>query len=201
MNKGSIFDKLQAEAFRNNIQIRSKESREWFKKKVSALRSLTPESILEDERLTQRKRVGPGQMFMYTYDPKHKETLPYYDKFPLIIMIEKAPKGYYGLNLHYLPLPLRAKLFDELLNTLNNQKYNQRTKFVLSYQILKNAERLKAFAPCFKRYLTKHVRSNIVKVEPTEWEIALFLPVERFEKQTKEFVWNESRRIIKGIKK
>ncbi len=198
MEKKSIFDKLQAEAYRKGIPARSEESRKWFQKKVSSLRSLKPESILEDERLTQRKKVGPGQMFMYIYDPKHKETLPYYDKFPLIIMVDKAPKGYYGLNLHYLPLTLRAKLFDSLLDTLNNRKYNKTTKFVVNYQILKSLEKLNHFRPCFKRYITKHVRSNIVKVEPTEWEIALFLPVERFEKETKEYVWNQSRRIING---
>ena len=63
---------------------------------------------------------------MYFYDPKHKETLPYYDRFPLIIMVGPAPRGFIGLNLHYLPLATRAKFLDALLGTINNEKYSNK---------------------------------------------------------------------------
>jgi hypothetical protein len=133
-------------------------------------------------------------MYMYFYDPKHRKKLPYYDMFPLTIMVDKAPDGFYGLNLHYLPLPLRAKLFDALLDTTNNRRYDESTKFKLNYNILKSASSLSAFAPCFKHYLTKHVDSRIVMVEPSEWEIAMYLPTEQFQKASKTKVWKESRR-------
>src|SRR5579859_4289851 len=44
-----------------------------------------------------------GKMVMYTYDPKLKEKLPYYDTFPLGIVVAFNKTGFYSLNLHYLP--------------------------------------------------------------------------------------------------
>jgi hypothetical protein len=32
-----------------------------------------------------------------------------------------------------------------------------------------------------------------VRINADEWEIAIFLPVERFQKQKKSVVWNDSR--------
>ena len=55
-------------------------------------------------------------MNMFFYDPKHKDTLPYYDRFPLSVIIGPAKGGFYGLNLHYLPPVLRAKMLDALMD-------------------------------------------------------------------------------------
>ena len=35
---GRLFDRLEQEAFRAGIQARTKESRDWFKKRVSTMR-------------------------------------------------------------------------------------------------------------------------------------------------------------------
>jgi hypothetical protein len=61
-----------------------------------------------------------GKMYTFFYDPKHKETLPYYDLFPLIFVVGPAAGGFLGINLHYLPPVLRAKLMDSLYQILNN---------------------------------------------------------------------------------
>ena len=37
-----------------------------------------------------------------------------------------------------------------------------------------------------------HVRSNTVRIDADEWEIAIFLPVERFQKRSKSYVWSQS---------
>ena len=55
-----------------------------------------------------------GQMFMFFYDPKNKQTLPYYDRFPLVFPIELYSDGFLGINLHYLPQKYRANLMDAL---------------------------------------------------------------------------------------
>jgi hypothetical protein len=128
------------------------------------------------------------------YDPKHRKTLPYYDSFPLIIAVERAPKGFYGLNLHYLSPVLRAKFLDKLMENTNNRKFDETTRMTLNYQALKSVGKLKEFAPCFKHYLTNHVDSNIVMVEAPEWEIAIFLKTESFKKKSKSHVWGQSRR-------
>ena len=94
----SLFDKLESEAFRKGITARSKEAETWFKTNVKKLGKLGP-NLLKDERLTKVAPVRPGDMVMYTYNPKLRRTLPYYDTFPLTIVVAKAPGGFFGLNL------------------------------------------------------------------------------------------------------
>ena len=137
-------------------------------------------------------------MYFFMYDAKHKETLPYYDSFPLIFPVDRTENGFYGLNMHYLPLQLRAKLMDSLYDVTNNERYDESTKLKLSYNILKSAEKFKPFKPTFKRYLTSNVRSRFVEIAPAEWDIALFLNAEQFIGATKTKVWADSRKIIKG---
>lgn len=193
----SLFQTLEIEAFRGGITPRTDQSREWFRKKVKELGKVNRTSLLKDPALTQKNRFVIGSMFMFFYDPKHRETLPYYDMFPLTIIVDKAPGGFYGLNLHYLaPVP-RAKLMDALLDTTTNKRYDETTKLRLSYDVLRSARKFRAFEPCFKHYLVKHVDSKIVKVEPPEWEIAMFLPTEQFAKQNKNQVWSASRKSLK----
>jgi len=194
----SIFQDLQIEAFRRGITPRSKESMDWFRNRLKNMKDISRQGLLKDSALKKRQRFGAGNMYMFFYDPKHRETLPYYDSFPLTIMVGPAPGGFYGLNLHYLPPNLRAVLFDNLMEITNNRRYDESTKFKLSYQMLNSVKKLKAFAPCFKHYLTSQVDSNIVLVEPPEWEIALFMPTEQFNKSNKRSVWADSRRMLRG---
>lgn len=191
----SYIDKLEAQAIRAGITKNTEESKKWFQKQMKTIK--TPPSrkgLLNDENVKVRARPLPGRMFMYFYDPKHKKTLPYYDRFPLIFMVEKAEGGFYGLNLHYLPPKFRALLFDKLMILTNNKKYDQTTKLRLTYDMLKGASRYRYFKPCFKHYLKDHVASRIVEVPASDWETVLFLPTEQFKKATSSKVWNDSRK-------
>lgn len=194
----SLFQKLTIDAFRAGINPRTKESRDWFRRKAQDLRRVNRRSLLQDEDVKLVNRQNPliGSMNMFFYDPKHKDTLPYFDRFPLVIIVGPAPKGFYGLNLHYLPPILRAKLLDELLNNLNNKAYDESTRFNVNYAMLKRAANMRYFKPCYKHYLTQHVKSRMARVSAPEWEIATFLPTADFEKGTKAQVYRDSRRMI-----
>jgi hypothetical protein len=137
-----------------------------------------------------------GIMNLFGYDPKHKETLPYYDRFPLIFPFKRVKGGFLGINLHYLPLPLRAKLMDGLYSLANNRNYDEKTKLKISYDILNGASKYKYFKPCIKHYLTPHIRSRFVEIYSSEWDIALFLPTERFVGASKSSVYSDSRKKI-----
>lgn len=194
-----IFKELSAEAFKAGITPKTKESIKWFTKKAKALGKITKRNqLMREEEVTLRSRFLPGQMVMYFYDPKLKDVLPYYDRFPLTIIIDKAPGGFYGLNLHYLPPLLRGKLLDSLINDTptNNQKDDETTRLKLNYQKLKSATKYKFFKPAFKHYLTDHVRSRFALVSPPEWEIAAFLPTADWEKGSQGKVWRDSRSMI-----
>jgi hypothetical protein len=161
---GSLFDKLESEAFRKGLSKRSKEAQTWFRKQVQGMGQINMHKMMKDDRLVKKSRPRVGDMFMYAYDPKHRKTLPYYDRFPLTIMVDKAPGGFYGLNLHYLPLKQRAIFLDNLSAIANNKRYDETTRLKLSYALLKGASKFKYFAPCFKHYLTSQVDSKIMNV-------------------------------------
>ena len=125
----------------------------------------------------------------YKYDPKFAKKLPYWDMYPLVFPFEKVKGGFYGINLHYLPPRERAILMDQLNKYTTNKKYNESTRLRLNYNLLKGFGRA---IPCVKRYLTDNIKSRSVRINADEWEIAIFLPVERFQKQSKAAVWADS---------
>lgn len=194
----NLFNTLELQAFRAGITPRTEQSREWFRTKAQELKNVNRNQLMKEEPLLLRNDTAVGSMYMFFYDPKHKETLPYYDRFPLVIVIGPAEGGFLGLNLHYLPPVLRAKFLDALLDLTNNKKYDQTTKFRITYEMLQKAARFKYFKPCVKHYLTDHVRSRFAKVQSPEWEIALFLPTADFAKANKNQVYADSRRISNG---
>ena len=157
---------------------------------------------MQEEELELKNRPitssrGPiGNMYMFFYDPKYKDTLPYYDGFPLILMMGPAKGGFYGLNLHYLPPVLRARMLDGLMDITNNKSYDETTKFQIRYNMLQRTSKLKYFKPCFKHYLNEHVRSRFALVPAPEWEIATFLPTADFQKSSKATVYRDSRKMI-----
>ena len=190
----SLFDTLQAKAFRAGVTPRSKESMAWFKNNVKKLADVNQRSLLKDPALDATKNPKPGDMMMYFYDPKFKEELPYYDRFPLTLLVQPAKGGFHGLNLHYLAPGVRARFLDELME-LAPKNMNDTSRLVrLRYNLLKGAAKYKEFKPCFKHYLMDHVESQIVRVPMTEWEIAIFLPTEEFKKQKAQSVWRYSRK-------
>ena len=189
----SLFDTLQAGAYRNQIVPRSKQSMNWFRKKVDELGNVSRTKVMSDPALKKKSNPDVGDMVMYVYDPKFKKTLPYYDTFPLTIMVQPAPGGFHGLNLHYLSPVVRANFLDELMG-LAPKKMTETTRLrSLRYELLKKASKFKEFKPCFKHYLTNHVKGNVVRVPMTEWEIAIFLPIDNFKKVSRDTVWRYSR--------
>ncbi len=190
----SLFDKLESEAFRKGLQVRSQEATTWFQKKARALGPIGSTKMLKDERLKAKANPLIGDMVMYTYNPKLKQTLPYYDTFPLTIMVGPAPGGFYGINLHYLPPKVRAIFLDHLSATASNKKFDKTTRLKITYQMLKATKKYKYFKPCFKHYLSKHVNSRIMKVDAAEWNIAIFLQTAAFRKKSDTFIWSRSRR-------
>jgi len=192
----NLFQKLELEAFRAGITPRTKESRDWFRRKAQTLGRVNRNSLMREEPVDLANRQVIGSMYMFFYDPKHKDTLPYYDRFPLVIVLDKAEGGFLGLNLHYLPPVLRAKFLDGLIDTTNNKLYTDDSRFLVTYKMLKASARLKYFKPCVKHYLTTQVRSRFARVPAPEWEIATFLPTADFAKSSKGSIYSDSRRAI-----
>jgi hypothetical protein len=181
---------------------RSRWAIKWLRN-VAKRHKTTAERIIKYGKKEEKMTIKPiiGKMYFFFYDPKHKKTLPYYDRFPLVIPIKYYKDGFLGLNLHYLPLKYRAALFDGLFNLLSDDKFDDLTRFKISYEVLNHAAGTPYYLPCVKRYLKSHYESKFLQIHPDEWDIALFLPVERFRKMTKQQVWKESKKIISNVRK
>ena len=194
MAEQSFLDTLKQSIKTSAASAKARAAGDWFKEKVrqasasARMRAVTPNQLL---RRQEEGSATLGKMLFYKYDPKFAKKLPYWDMYPLVFPFEKAKGGFYGLNLHYIPPRERAVLMDELKRYTTNKKYDETTRLKLTYDILKGFGRA---VPCVKRYLGSNVRSNTVRINADEWEIAIFLPVERFQKESTRTVWNDSKK-------
>ena len=168
------------------------KSVQWFRNKIKELGDPTPSQLIRDGQV-RSGRPFIGLLNMFFYDPKMKKTLPYYDKFPLILPIEFYSDGFLGINLHYLSMPMRLRLLDRLVDYSNNNKFDESTRLRVDYSKLKRVNLIK---PCLKRYLAGQVKSKFRKVEADEFMIATLLPVQRFKKQSDSHVFAKSRGIV-----
>ena len=166
------------------------ELRQFLIDKLDKLK-ITRSSILAD-REQWREQAMLGRFYFFQYDPKHKLTLPYYDRFPLVIPIEPYPDGFLGLNFHYVHPMVRQVVLGKLMNFVSNKKLTEKTRIQLSYPLLKSASSIFQATPMIHRYLWNHVRSRFVEIHPQEWRIAMMLPVQQFKKQTAENVYRLS---------
>jgi len=181
-----------------NHDILSRKSIEWLQKEVKKLRDPTALSkgILRERNRFSRKPIIGGLYFLY-YEPKYANKLPYYDTFPLVLVLERYNDGVLGLNLHYLPPMIRAIFLDRLMGYARLDDNEDIQKIKITYDILANAKSHRLFKPCIKRYLNSNMATPPLKVEPNEWETAIFLPTQRFQKAKATKVWKESLEIAK----
>jgi hypothetical protein len=193
-----LFDEILTKGVRSGqIPARESKAREWYRDTAQTYRRVNEGQLMrgDTERLTARPLIG--QMYLFNYDAKHKDTLPYFDRFPLVFPFKKVKGGFYGINLHYLPLQYRARLMDALYDVTNNNRYDETTRLRISYDILNQASRFRYFKPCVKHYLTSQLRSRFLYIYPSEWDIALFLPLERFQGASKATVFKDSRQALR----
>ena len=167
------------------------KSTEWYKDKIKEFGKPGAQNLIRDGKRSSIPFYGRLNMFFY--DPKWKKKLPYYDTFPLVLPIEKYPDGFLGINMHYLPIPLRIRLLDKLVDFSNNTKFDESTKLIVNYSKLKNVRLIK---PTLHRYLAGHTKSQFRRIDADEFTIATLLPVQRFKKASAKEVWSDSRKMI-----
>jgi hypothetical protein len=157
---------------------KSKDTSDWFIGKARTAAGYRRNIVSNAER--GRSDAVIGRMYFFYYDAKNKDKLPMWDRFPLVLPIERYGNGFLGLNLHYLGTDGRQALLTQLLKYRNNNKMNETTKLRLSYDLLQSTKASKLAEPCIKRYLFSQVRSQFVEVTADEWDRAIELPVQQF---------------------
>lgn len=185
----SLFEKLESET-PEELKRRSLTSLDWFRNNVRDIRIRQDQALREGEIVTQ---LELGKMYMYYYDAKWQDKLPYFDKFPLVVPIRKYPTGFLGLNLHYVAPRYRMILLNEMFEYLNNTNMDESTRFRLTYELLRSVSRLKYYRPCLKEYLYGQIRSQFSLVPSRYWELVAMLPMQKFTVNANT-VYSDSRR-------
>lgn len=200
----SILTTLSDEKIAAQYNTMSRDSLNWLLKRirnignpVAAVRPLSRETH-RYTRPSDRQKFLMGGLYYFVYDPKTKNDLPYYDRFPLVMPLKRESDGFIGLNLHYLPLRYRVNFMRKLMPLAMYNDDDEIRRIRVTYPILDSSSRFKEFRPCIKKYLYKHIKSRILAVEPQEWDIALYLPIQQFKKAPVRTVWQESLEQIKA---
>ena len=189
----SILTKLTEQHSASNLQRLSRQSMSWFTKKITELKN--PVSMVKGiarEKSRYVRSFIKGRLYFFLYDPKTKDELPYYDRFPLVLVLEKYDDGFLGLNLHYLPVKYRILFLRKLMQFAILDDQDEIKRMRVTYDILNASKRFREFKPCVKRYLFPHIKSRILAVQPDEWETAMYLPVHQFKGEKPQQIWKES---------
>ena len=187
-----LLDRIKSSLAKEGLSTRTNQAREWLRAKVTNLKPSRQALLADRQRLKNNAIIG--RMYFYFYDPKTKDKLPYYDRFPLVLPIEQYNDGFLGLNLHYIHPKQRVILLDKLSEYANNNKFDKTTKLRLSYDLLSKASKTYEVNACIKRYLFNHVESRFLEITADEWDIAALLPVSLFVGATANKVYAESRK-------
>lgn len=169
----SIRDKIKNEG----AAVNNKSSR-WF-----------AETIKNNVKGHQVSKPQTGKLYAYIYDAKLKDTLPFWDKYPLIIYLGRGSGAYshlmYGLNLHYIPPKARQQFLEELLKQYaNTPTITNSTKLKIDWS------KVKGFAGAdkmIKAYIPGNIKGKIIEVKPSDWANVVMLPTQQFMSKGKRY--------------
>lgn len=167
----------------------------WYQNQVRQLRNVSGSvsGLLAGKAGNLKTSISPGGLYLFQYDAKHKDDLPYWDAMPLVLPFRSVPDGFLGINLHYLPYGLRFKLMGALLDVKHKTKDESKQQ-LFSWQLLNSGAKFPGVGACVKHYLKGHLRSRFLEIPTDDWLSASMMPLEQFQNASKEAVWRQSRK-------
>ncbi|WJJ54797.1 DNA end protector protein [Acinetobacter phage AB1I1M-1] len=182
------FRQSMREKIKNDGAAVNNKSEKWFK-----------ETLAKGVRGHSVVRPQPGKLYAFIYDAKHKDTLPYWDKYPLIIFLGTSRSKvagtmlFHGLNLHYIPPKARQQFLEDLLKSYSS------TKTITNSTVLKvDWSKVKGFNGAdkmIKAYLPGNVKGRFVEIKPSDWANVTLMPLQQFTSGNKRFaaskVWKK----------
>jgi hypothetical protein len=189
----------------NSIQIDKSSARKslaWFDEQVKILSNrVSPASLMQNSN-RKTSILIPGKMYLYWYDAKYKDTLPYYDMLPLCIPFARDAETFTGLNFHYLPYKMRAVLLKNLLDFSTAKKLTEKSRLQMAWDYIGGISRYRGVSAAVHKYRYDHLQSQFLEIPATQWFLALCLPVEKFVsgesnyRYDKKRVWYDSMRYL-----
>lgn len=178
----------------------ARQSLMWFEEQARILGGrVSPQSLMANAQRRTSVLI-PGKMYAMFYDPKYKETLPYYDIFPLIIPFSRDAETFTAINFHYLPTKMRFVLLKNLLDFATDKTLNEKTRLRMSWEFIGGISKYRGVNAAVKKYRYDHVASQFLEIPADQWFTAIILPTERFNQGknavyvNKKRVWQDSTR-------
>lgn len=198
----TLISRIKEQVDQKQVDTSTAFGRSWLLQKMAKLVPSTKDRLeIIKDREAQRNKTMVGRFYFFYYNPKTKEKLSYWDRFPMAIMLQRYDDGFLGLNLHYIYPKDRLILLSQLEKAATGPLTDERTRLRLSYPILQAMHQAYRATPCIKRYLANHVQSRFIEVPPTEWAIAATLPVQSFASQQTRIHREEAHRAFVEKKK
>ena len=175
--------------------VRSEEALRWYQEQMRSVR-LSAREFMRTAPLNKTRRILTGRFYTYFYQPKYRDILPYYDIFPVTLIIDSDSNSFSGLNFHYLAPRYRVLLLKELYQYIvqDDEEANDMTnKIRITWEILSKTAKLRWAKPCYKKYRLDHVIGPALEITPDQWDVMAMLPLARFKKESIKKVYADSR--------
>lgn len=152
-------------------------SLKWYKE---VLAKTTSKKVAESYD-KKRKRIREGEMIAFNYpNPKTPlKQLKWFDAHPLVILFNIKGRNFFGVNLHYMPRPMR-EIFLKLVIKINKAKIKSGNRFDLNWSEIQEFLRRNGLAEAVvKQYIPARMQ-NVEYVKYDQWKYAVSLPSEQF---------------------
>ena len=192
-------DKIATD-FLAKIKAKSGEAIKWFKSIVKQTQKAIVPAAAGRKEIMKERTTGVvtgkpviGQLYLFQYDAKWKDILPYWDMWPLIFPFARTANGFYGINVHYLAPNARAALMIRLIKGAGSGgNMDENFKLKLNYNIITS---FKPAIPCIKRYLFSQVQGKgLYGISGEDWSYAAAMPLHKFQKESAKYVWGQSKK-------
>lgn len=192
------------ELFGPNAKRNIKRSNEWFMRRISKDNRISTNKVFGQFKQAFKTRTATdkgliGRLFLYKYDPKHKDTLPVWDANPLVFFFntfvgdgvygEQGVQYLLGLNVHYLNPRDRLTLFTNLIKFNNDTALREKSKLKLSWKLLKTFAAQPMAQHAVKMYRADHLRSTPIEINPRYWEIVMFMQIAQWGAGSNKSAW------------
>lgn len=189
-NRGSIaYDYVfrQFKALREDEGIRAMDTSQkavrWYMDAVRSLYSTMPndtaQMIRGARKYWTRDDIKVGQLVTYGYKAKTKlnKHFWFWDRFPLVLVLDVTDTGMLGCNIHFLPPRLRATLIAACIPLLTSNPHRNDRAWMpkLAYALMKRYK-YRYGKVCIRRYLFSQVRTPILRLPPETWMMSMHLP-------------------------
>jgi DNA-binding transcriptional regulator YhcF (GntR family) len=169
-------DQLKAD-FRTQVAARSSEpTPKNQKKSVEWFQSTMKQGI----RGHQVHKPKVGRLYAFVYDAKHKDTLPYWDVYPLVVylgMSQRFQGLMLGLNLHYIPPKARQEFLESLIKYSNTDRISNRTTLDVDWTKVKGMRGSKVM---IKSYIPSRIKGTFIEIKPSDWVNVVYMPTSKF---------------------